>query len=205
MPNSSEEVKSRIYKAEDFFGSLVPGRECGECTVCCVELKIDTPEIAKEPGIPCEHKTNTGCGIYETRFPVCRGWHCIWKYADDMPDEARPDRLGVMFGFAQQQEPDNVFEVCYIHAVAFGGSEALENDVTIEQLNNITRTNLPIWAATSTDAKYLIHPKEEIAQVILEPEKQHKFTHKIAAKYWTTGLKKNEISFKTRIGAIFKD
>ena len=40
-------------------------RACGPCTACCVELKIDAPELRKKARAPCPHLTASGCGIYE--------------------------------------------------------------------------------------------------------------------------------------------
>ena len=37
------------------FVELVAQRNCGECSVCCVSLNVDTKEFQKLPGIPCAH------------------------------------------------------------------------------------------------------------------------------------------------------
>ncbi len=52
---------------------LIPGRECGSCTVCCTSLVMDDPGFKKISGVPCLHlKSGAACGIYEARFPICR-------------------------------------------------------------------------------------------------------------------------------------
>jgi len=33
--------------------TLVAGRVCGGCTVCCIDLKIDDPAIVKPAGVAC--------------------------------------------------------------------------------------------------------------------------------------------------------
>jgi hypothetical protein len=38
-----------------------------------------------------------GCGIYERRPPVCRRFACAWLSAENLPEELRPDRCGVLF------------------------------------------------------------------------------------------------------------
>src|SRR5512138_2208001 len=76
---------------------LVPGRECGACTACCTHLKIDTPELQKFAGSDCEHLLpQRGCGIYERRPPICRGFHCAWRQLRVMPEDWRPDLSGVL-------------------------------------------------------------------------------------------------------------
>jgi hypothetical protein len=76
--------------------TLVAGRECGACTVCCTVPTINKPEIQKLSGATCRHCTAQGCGIYETRPPVCRGYYCAWRTVDIFDDSWRPDRSGVM-------------------------------------------------------------------------------------------------------------
>jgi hypothetical protein len=76
--------------------TLVVGRACGDCTVCCVAPSIDKPEIQKLSGAACRHCTGGGCGIYETRPPVCRSYFCAWRTVDIFGDEWRPDRSGVL-------------------------------------------------------------------------------------------------------------
>lgn len=75
---------------------LIPGRSCGDCTVCCTWPTINKPEIQKVSGATCKHCTSGGCAIYETRFPVCRGFYCAWRTVDIFGDEWRPDKSGVL-------------------------------------------------------------------------------------------------------------
>ncbi len=76
--------------------TLIPGRDCGGCTVCCVWPTINKPEIQKLSGAACRHCTLGGCGIYETRPPVCRSYYCAWRTVDIFSDDWRPDRSGVL-------------------------------------------------------------------------------------------------------------
>ena len=51
-------------------GNLVPGRECGECSVCCETLTINTPALTKLPDVLYAHRVKpAGCGIYDLRPP----------------------------------------------------------------------------------------------------------------------------------------
>jgi hypothetical protein len=76
--------------------TLVAGRECGACTVCCTVPSIDKPQIQKKSGATCKHCSAGGCTIYETRPPVCRGFYCAWRIMDIFGEDWRPDKSGVM-------------------------------------------------------------------------------------------------------------
>ncbi len=76
--------------------TLVAGRDCGACTVCCTVPRIDKPEIQKVSGATCRHCTGGGCAIYETRFPVCRSYFCGWRTIDIFGPDWRPDKSGVL-------------------------------------------------------------------------------------------------------------
>jgi hypothetical protein len=76
--------------------TLISGRDCGDCAVCCTVPTINKPEIQKLSGATCRHCTGHGCGIYETRPPVCRSFYCAWRTVDIFGDDWRPDKSGVM-------------------------------------------------------------------------------------------------------------
>ncbi len=72
------------------------GRSCGECTVCCTALVVDSPAFRKVGGVACSHCTTAGCAIHATRYPVCRAYFCGWINAPELDDAWRPDRSGVI-------------------------------------------------------------------------------------------------------------
>ena len=57
---------------------LVPGRSCGECSLCCKLLRIEA--FNKPVGTWCSHCApgRGGCTIYETRPTECRDFYCAW-------------------------------------------------------------------------------------------------------------------------------
>lgn len=75
--------------------TLVPGRECGDCTLCCTLLLVDTPEIQKDAGAMCRHCVG-GCTIHTLRPPVCRGYFCAWRRMELFSPDWRPDKSGVL-------------------------------------------------------------------------------------------------------------
>jgi hypothetical protein len=79
-----------------FATRLIPERACGGCTVCCVSLTIDRPEIQKLSGVRCHHSMGGDCSIYEGRPPVCRSFYCAWRTVDIFSADWRPDKSGVL-------------------------------------------------------------------------------------------------------------
>lgn len=78
-------------------GGLVPGRTCGECSVCCEFFAIDTAELQKAQDVVCPHCIRpAGCGIYDSRPPICREWHCGWRRLPALDWRWRPDQCGVL-------------------------------------------------------------------------------------------------------------
>ena len=84
----------------------IQNRECGACTVCCTAKPISSGGMVKPPGITCEHCTTHGCGIYETRYDICIGYLCGWKWAPFIPEEMRPDKSGLLFDIIQEPAKD---------------------------------------------------------------------------------------------------
>ena len=84
---------------------LVAGRQCGECTVCCITPHIDTKEFQKPPGVRCPHLcAEGGCSIYATRYSACREYHCGWRYLEFLSENWRPDKSGVLLAFTPKDE-----------------------------------------------------------------------------------------------------
>ena len=72
--------------------SRAAARSCGTCSLCCTVLRVD--EIGKRAGEDCMHQRGEkGCGIYETRPPICRGYQCLWRQGG-LEDDERPDATG---------------------------------------------------------------------------------------------------------------
>jgi hypothetical protein len=85
---------------------LVPGRECGECTACCVWLPIAEPSIRKLGGTPCCNLSEKRCGIYDSRPNLCREWFCGWRFMGHLGEEWRPDRCNVLIDLEENGIPE---------------------------------------------------------------------------------------------------
>jgi len=74
---------------------LIPGRECGSCTMCCKLLRIE--ELGKAEGEWCTHcAIGKGCTIYDTRPEACRGFYCGWLTLPMLDDKWFPAKAKLM-------------------------------------------------------------------------------------------------------------
>lgn len=152
---------------ESLFGPLVDGRECGDCVACCIHTQIDTPELVKPLGQACRHCTNTGCAIYETRFPVCRSWQCLWKHVGALPDEFRPDLCGLMIVLDQQESPQNLFCQLCIRIMVIDAGKVDANPQSGAVVDMFCQGDLPVWVDDGSGDLVLLHPAERIASYLL--------------------------------------
>jgi len=83
--------------SEDNESHLVSGRECGECTACCVVLLIDDEKFYKSADKACVNlMPQGGCKIYQQRPSVCQEWYCAWRFMAQLDESWRPDRSGIL-------------------------------------------------------------------------------------------------------------
>ena len=74
-------------------------RRCGTCTRCCDGwLEGEVRGHRMFPGQRCHFVADAGCTIYAQRpQSPCRGFVCGWMQPEsDLPDDWRPDRIGVI-------------------------------------------------------------------------------------------------------------
>jgi hypothetical protein len=130
----------RHCPAMNYHAALVPGRECGECTLCCSAQNIDKPDVQKASGVLCKHCTGGGCAIYETRFDVCRAFHCAWRQMPTMDDTWRPDRSGV---FVEFQLLDGVTGLSLM--LVGNPLKSVRQPAFIDFVANGVTRNVPLW------------------------------------------------------------
>lgn len=78
-------------------------RECGTCTKCCEGwLPGNVRGHEMFSGKPCFFLTigigkPSGCSDYENRpEDPCRSYKCLWLLDEDIPDEFKPEKTGVI-------------------------------------------------------------------------------------------------------------
>jgi hypothetical protein len=147
-------------------GPVLDDRVCGDCTVCCTVLKVDTPDLKKSAGVPCVHQCSNGCGIHDVRPKICRTWFCAWRRVASMPDGARPDRSGIVVSLNFVQEPQNWLEAVSINVRALAGSDAIENGMAATILDSLCDQLVPVWFSDGAK-KMLMHPEDDVARLVI--------------------------------------
>jgi hypothetical protein len=150
-------------------GPVLADRACGDCVACCTVLKVDAPDFKKPAGTPCTHLASRGCGIHAVRPHICRTWFCGWRRVADMPDEARPDRSGLLVSLNFEREPRNCFEGVSINVRALAGSDAIENGMAATVLDSLCDQLIPVWFSDGSK-KMLMHPENDVAHLVLSGE-----------------------------------
>lgn len=75
--------------------AIVHNRSCGTCSLCC-KLPV-VVELNKPLNTWCPHcRPGRGCGIYETRAPVCREFHCGYLTEVGLGEEWNPQRARML-------------------------------------------------------------------------------------------------------------
>jgi hypothetical protein len=70
-------------------------RSCGECRLCCNVFPL--PALDKPAGRWCHLLGPGGCTVHDLGQPeVCSRYACYWLEHESLPDEARPDRIGMV-------------------------------------------------------------------------------------------------------------
>jgi hypothetical protein len=147
-------------------GPVLPDRACGDCTVCCTVLTVNTPEFAKPAGTPCVHLEAHGCGIHAVRPRICRTWFCAWRRIANIPDEARPDRSGLLVSLNFVDQPQNCLEGVAINVRVLEGSDAIANGMAATVLDSVCDRLVPVWFSDGT-RKMLMHPEDDVARLVL--------------------------------------
>lgn len=147
-------------------GPLVAGRECGECTACCTVLTVDSTDFSKPAGMPCVHLGARGCGIHAVRPAICRTWFCAWRRVAAMPEDARPDRSGLLVSLAFVREPQNCFEGVSINVKALRGREAIDKGMAAAVLDSVCDRLVPVWFSDGSE-KVLVHPESDVARLVI--------------------------------------
>jgi hypothetical protein len=150
-------------------GPVLADRACGDCTACCTVLTVDTPDFKKPAGTPCRHLASHGCGIHAVRPHICRTWFCAWRRVADLPDDARPDRSGLLVSLNIVPEPRNCFEGVSINVRALPGSEAIENGMAATVLDSLCDRLIPVWFSDGSK-KMLMHPDNDVASLVISGE-----------------------------------
>jgi hypothetical protein len=124
---------------------------CGNCTVCCMALRV--VEFDKPAGTLCQHcLPGKGCGIYQTRYDICRTFLCGWRMVPQLGEAWRPDRSGVLI---LTQEKDQVPEEHRaagpgVNFVILGGEKAIRRQGFAEYVSTLVSRNVAVYQSADT-------------------------------------------------------
>lgn len=147
-------------------GPVLPDRECGGCTACCVTLKVDTPDLKKPAGTPCPQLSATGCSIHAVRPTICRTSFCAWRRVAALPDEARPDRSGLIVSVSFNRAARHPFEAIALTVLALPGSKAVASGMAAHVLDALCDRPIAVWFSDG-QRKMLMHPENDVAHIVL--------------------------------------
>lgn len=154
-------------------------RSCGDCVACCKILVVDTPEFKKPAGVLCNHCSGTGCAIYETRFPICRSYLCVWRRIEPLDDTLRPDRLGILFQYVEIADSDDILRRKFFAAVPLEPFADYSKTNLETALGQLRLQKLPIWL-TFGDVSRCVYPEKPIQALLRSGE--HSSTPEIQAQ-----------------------
>ncbi|MDD3289118.1 MAG: YkgJ family cysteine cluster protein [Alphaproteobacteria bacterium] len=138
--------------------TFVEGRECDGCSICCRLPGIEDPELSKPPYVSCEHCGSGGCGIYESRPKICREWFCLWRRLKEMPDDARPDKIGAMVSLEHYSNTPLPFEKLYVIVRAVDDESVFDSPCVKNLIAMfVDEGSLPVWLGFNGKKK-LVHP-----------------------------------------------
>lgn len=132
-------------------------RHCDSCTVCCTELKIETLEFRKAANTSCPHLCAAGCGIYETRPPVCQQFLCGWRLFAELTDDWRPDRGGVLVMRKAPGELPSAYRAADygVELAIIGGEAAVIRAGFAEYAASLLARNIPVFLSAASPSTLL--------------------------------------------------
>jgi hypothetical protein len=75
---------------QDAERTLVPGRDCGTCSLCCKVYAVT--ELNKPAGRWCIHSVRgSGCNNHDNRPHVCRQFYCSWRFDPHLGPDWKPE------------------------------------------------------------------------------------------------------------------
>ena len=86
-----------------------------------------------------------------------------------MPEEARPDRSGLLVSLNFEREPRNCFEGVSINVRALAGSDAMEKGMAATILDSLCDRLIPVWFSDGSK-KMLMHPENDVARFVISGE-----------------------------------
>jgi hypothetical protein len=123
--------------------TLVPGRSCDGCTLCCKLMAIR--ELQKPRLAECSHcHIGVGCRIYTNRPAECAEFYCSYRLDPNLGEEWRPADCKIVVAYDRK---DHRINVCVDPSLGDGWREAPYYDQIKAMATNIlnARGHLIVW------------------------------------------------------------
>lgn len=134
---------------------LLPGRACGDCTMCCKVLGIDALE--KPLGKWCAHcSIGAGCRIYDRRPQECRDYFCAYLTWAEVAEAWRPTKSKIVLDF------DPTGQALRAH-VDPGRPDAWKAEPYYSQLKR--------WASASRSGEFLVVVLIDNRAIVILPDR----------------------------------
>ena len=140
------------------------GNDCGSCTVCCMALRVI--ELGKEAGPYCRHCIpGKGCGIYETRFEICRTFLCGWRLVPELGDQWRPDRSGILIMTQETAKLPEEYRAqgLGMNFVILGGEKAISHPGFAEYVATLVSRRVAVYLSADTPKTLINRYLEKLA------------------------------------------
>jgi hypothetical protein len=145
----------------------VAENSCGTCVVCCHALGFNAKEgYKKAAGEMCRHCTGSGCGIYETRYELCRIFHCGWRRQPLLGEEWRPDRSGVLLIELDRDEVPEAYRAtgAGMEFIILTGEQAISRPGFADYVATLVGRKVAVFMSLVGRPKTVINPfLEELA------------------------------------------
>ena len=160
----------------------MPETSCGSCTVCCLSLNIH--EFGKQAGAMCQHCTGSGCGIYEERYDVCKGFLCGYRLLPKLGEAWRPDRNGILILVLEGKDlpPGHEAAGHALHFMVVGGEKAILRPGFAEYISTLVSRDVGVYLSADSPKtlinKYLKElvakkDKDGVVAMLLHIYRQH--------------------------------
>jgi hypothetical protein len=151
-------------------GQPLPQRPCGGCRQCCITMPVVDPQLRKAAGVPCNHLGPGGCSLYPDWPSICRKYQCAWKMIKELPEEARPDKCGVIFTLYYWDESQPEFLRSSVIATAVNAPSDFDHPAARACLDTLIRGEaMTVWLHHDRRLERLF-PDPDLADAMLSPE-----------------------------------
>lgn len=139
-------------------------KACGNCTLCCNVMAVES--LQKPVNRDCQYLApGNGCKIHGARPDACKSFNCMYLMVEDLPEELRPDKCGVVF-FCVPSQPHIVYAHVHPHRV-----KTLESRLMRLFMKRLALTGAKILVTTASHREVIgMNKKDELVKIAEQPK-----------------------------------